>query len=375
MKPFTRIPLLSNAWPLTLALMFVGLSHLTADDADVILFVDPEPAVKPAPVAVRVEVIQAAGKPQAASKVVRLAAPILYPTIYPNPLAFNMAWVSVSDKTFTRTLALANRNKLGVQRGRIAAAVKLKQPNQAAQNAIQLQMRKLLEPMLKSELSFAVRVTDVNPTERRKLAADGKAWFEKFLVDFLKNQDPNQQQMLLQGMQGVWFANGRQSSGNPRDAIHLGVTKLVNESLSKEKQTKYALECRKRTEFAQQVAVDSLVERIDEKVKLSPEQWKKITKSLHEHWDTSQEPPLETFVVNQSMWPGAPVQWVIPELSPAQQAVLKRVNAMSNRIFFGGGGFGQIFGVDNDGLDDMDDDAAVEVAQPAPAAAPENPFE
>jgi hypothetical protein len=115
------------------------------------------------------------------------------------------------------------------------------------------------------------------------------------------------------------------------------------------------------------VAVDSLVERIDEKVKLSPDQWKKITKSLHEHWDTSQEPQLEAFALNQSMWPGAPVQWVVPELSPAQQAVMKRVNAMSGRFFINGGVFGQMFGGDGEVINDMDDDGKVEVAQPAAA--------
>ena len=59
-----------------------------------------------------------------------------------------------------------------------------------------------------------------------------------------------------------------------------------------------------------------MVERIDEKVKLSPDQWKKITKSLNEHWDKNRDPQLEVFALNQSMWPGAPDQWVLPELSP-----------------------------------------------------------
>jgi hypothetical protein len=362
---------------MALALMFLGLSQLTADDADVILFADPEPAVKPAPAVVQAIIQQAVvneAKQKQPAKVARLVAPILYPTIYPNPLAFNMTWVTVSDRTFAQVRALANRNKLTVKR-RIGVAAKPRPQNQAAQNAIQLQMRKMLEPMLKSELSFAARATDLNQIERRKLARDGKAWFEKFLADFLKNQDPNQQQMMLQGMQGAFFGNQRQQVKNPRDSIHLGVTKLVNDTLSKEKKTAYANECQKRTEFEQQVAVDSLVERIDEKVKLSPDQWKNITKSLRDHWDASQEPQLEAFALNQSMWPGAPVQWVIPELSPSQQVVMKRVNAMSGRFFINGGVFGQMFGGDGEVINDMDEDGAVEVAQPAPAAAPENPFE
>src|SRR6185312_4196035 len=108
----------------------------------------------------------------------------------------------------------ANRQKALVARR--GAVVRRPVPNAAAQNAIQQQMRKMLEPMLKVELSFAARVTDLNKEERKKLAADGKVWFEKFLVDFLKNQDPNQQQMLLQGMQGVWFGNQQQKPENPR---------------------------------------------------------------------------------------------------------------------------------------------------------------
>ena len=195
-------------------------------------------------------------------------------------------------------------------------------------------MRKFLEPMLKAELSFAARVTDLNRDERRKLAADGKAWFEKFLVDFVKKQDPNQQQMLLQGMQGVWFGNQQQKPKIRAMRFESGVTKLVKDTLSKEKATAYANECRKRDEFARQASVDNLVERIDEKVKLSPDQWKKITKSLNDHWDKSRDPQLEAFALNQSMWPGAPDQWVLPELSPAQQAVLKRVNTMSGQMFF-----------------------------------------
>ena len=207
--------------------------------------------------------------------------------------------------------------------------------------------------------------------ERRKLSADGKAWFDKFLVDFIKNQDPNQQQMFLQGMQGVWFGNQQQKTESPRDAIRVGVAKLVKDNLSKEKAAAYADECRKRDEFARQVSVDNLVERIDEKLKLSPDQWKKITKSLNDHWDKSRDPQLEAFALNQSMWPGAPDQWVLPELSPAQQAVLKRVNAMSGQMFINGGVFGQMFGGEVQVFNDVDGDSAVEAAGPTAAAAAE----
>ena len=72
------------------------------------------------------------------------------------------------------------------------------------------------------------------------------------------------------------------------------------------------------------------------------------------------------------MWPGAPDQWVLPELSPAQQAVLKRVNAMSGQMFINGGIFGQMFGGQVEVFDDMDIDDTTEGDKPAAAAAPEN---
>jgi hypothetical protein len=68
---------------------------------------------------------------------------------------------------------------------------------------------------------------------------------------------------------------------------------------------------------------------------------------------------------------GAPDQWVLPELTPAQQAVLRRVNQYSGQMFIGGGIFGQMFGGDNSVIDDVDLDnhkpaAADHAAQPAP---------
>jgi hypothetical protein len=226
--------------------------------------------------------------------------------------------------------------------------------NAAAQNAIELQIRKMLEPILKTELSFAARAANLNPGERQKLITSSKEWFDKFVPDFVKNQDPNQQQMFLQGAQGVWFGNQQQRVESPRELVRKGVAKLVASTLPKDKAAAYATECRKRDEFAHQVSVDNLVERIDEKVKLSPDQWKKITKSLNEHRDKSRDPQLEAFAVNSSMWPGTPDQAVLPELSPAQQAVLKRMSASSGRIWFGGGIIGAMFGGDSGVIDDID---------------------
>jgi hypothetical protein len=362
------------AFALLIAALLYSSAYAVADDFDVVQLspylvpaaAAPVPATQPVAPAEVAKPADKDEKQKKPAKVARLIAPIWYPTIYPNPLAFNMKWVTITNKTFDDVRVLANRQRAAA---RLAALARQPAAN-AAQNAVQQQVRKMLEPILKVELSFAARAAELNQVERQKLIADGKEWFEKFLVDFLKKQDPNQQQMLLQGIQGVWFGNQQQKPSNPRDEIQGGVAKLVKGSLSKEKVTKYENECRKRNEFARQVSVDNLVERLDEKVKLSPDQWKKITKSLNEHWDKSRDPQLEAFALNPSMWPGAPDEWVLSELSPAQQAVLKRINTTSEQFFINGGVFGQMFGGDNSVIDDAD----LETVQPAAVDAPKDPY-
>jgi hypothetical protein len=355
----------ANPGLLAAVLPLVVLPRLHAEDLDTfIIQAAPVEVVVPAAAPAKVQEVKPAKRAAKLKETSRLARgdqPILYPSIYPNPLAFNFTWIAVTKKTFAEVRLLAMRQRVAAARR--GAVVRRPVPDAAAQNAIQQQLRKLLEPMLKTELSFAARATDLNVSERRKLAADGKAWFETFLIDFVKKQDPNQQQMLLQAMQGVWFGN-QQRVDDPRDAVRAGIKDLVKRALPKEKFAAYEDEFRKREEFARQVSVDNLVERIDEKVKLSPDQWKKLTTSLNDHWDKSRDPQLESFALNQSMWPGAPDQWVLPELTPAQQGVLKRVNAMSGRMFFNGGAFGQMLGGNVEVIDDMDADASVEVDQP-----------
>src|SRR3954452_24879688 len=87
------------------ALVLVALSRVAAQDGDV-LFINVDAAVaKPEPALATVD------KParKKVSKAKRPAAPICYPSLYPNPLAFNMTWFPITDRTFAEFRALANR--------------------------------------------------------------------------------------------------------------------------------------------------------------------------------------------------------------------------------------------------------------------------
>src|SRR4051812_7744764 len=320
-----------------------GVARLTG-----IMPLVPSPAiVAPAPINQVFSVLN----PTALAKagVFRRNGAVLIAAPFPNPFLYGVHLLNVTRQD----IALANV-KLARQRAAKRVAVARPQLAVAAgNNGVEAQMRKMLEPMLKSEVSFAARVMDLNAKEKKTFVHESKKSFDKFVGDYVKKQDPNQQQMMLQGAQAIFFGN-QERPESTRDIIRREMAKLVKATFSKEKNAAYASECRKREEFAHQVAVDNLVERLDERVKLSPDQWKKITKSLNEHWDKKTGPQLEAFLYNSNMWPGAPDQWVLPELTAPQKNVIKRINTMSGQIFFGGGMLGNFMGGDADVIDDVE---------------------
>ncbi|HEY3394145.1 MAG TPA: hypothetical protein VGK58_15640, partial [Lacipirellulaceae bacterium] len=215
--------------------------------------------------------------------------------------------------------------------------------------AIDGQVRRQLESLLKVELSFASRVADLNDGERRALVAASVEWLDKFVADFGKNMDPNQRLILQRGAQGhaVW---GRQMGDNPRESIQRGVAQVVGATLPKDKVAAYRSECAKRDEFYRDVTIANLVERLDEKLILTAEQRGKITEALVENWDASLVPQVEVFMVRADALPGAVEMWIRPELSESQRRVLNRMNKLPQRVFFGN----VEFGGEGEVIDDID---------------------
>lgn len=300
----------------------------------------PAPAGKPVARAIRIDVSPKTGV---------INGKQLLPVLYPNPLAFNVDWFVINFADAARARAQVAKRAPVVRR--IAPRPQI--ANGPNQNAIQNQVRRVLEPMLKSELSFAARCGNLNPDERRKLVAAGKEWFDKFLPEYIKGMDPNQQQMMLQGVQGVWFGNRQQKTESPRDQIQAGIAKICQAQFTKEQAGIYLEERVKRENFIRQTTIENLVSRIDEKLKFSPEQCKRITKSLNVHWDKDQAPELESFAINNNLWPSVPDGWIVPELTPDQQAVMRRMSATTGQIWFGGGMFMGMMGNNGAVLDDV----------------------
>ncbi len=134
------------------------------------------------------------------------------------------------------------RRAAPMQRVRVRDNVLLAAPAAMNPQPMVDQIRRQLEPMLKVELSFVNRAAKLNDDERQALVAASLKWFDTFAADFVKKQDPNEQQMWLQGMRGIRIG-GERSTADPRGSIENGVAQVVTTTLSKEKVAAYEIEC------------------------------------------------------------------------------------------------------------------------------------
>jgi len=156
---------------------------------------------------------------------------IWYPTIYPNPLAFNHDVGFNYEQNFRRCPNTPRRQMAHARR----AALARQQPQTRRQNASATgaQNARANAPRSSSRSPLAPQ-TSTAASATKKLVADGKEWFEEFLVDFLKKQDAEPTANVV-ARHASRLRQSAKKPANPRDAIQAGVAKLVKGSLSKEK--------------------------------------------------------------------------------------------------------------------------------------------
>jgi hypothetical protein len=277
---------------------------------------------------------------------------------------FNACWAAACLLLGVATdqfVSAQDRIRLAVPagRGRIVAVdnVLLADPIPANQNPLGAQIRRQLEPMLKVELSFVNRAANLNLEERHALIAASLKWFEQFVADFVKRQDPNERQMWLQGMRGVMIGGDRPAS-DPRELIQRGVAEVVANTLSKEKVAAYERESSRRMQFYREVAVANLVDCVDEHLRLSSQQRQDITNSLLESWEKGAVPQLEVFMLGRNGVPASTEMWIRPELSEPQRRLLNRMSKLRSQEIF----FGQVdLGAPDEVIDDIDLNAQLPV--------------
>ncbi len=158
MKNSTSIPRLLRSQLTAAVLLGLALSLSTAFAQD-ILFVQPVPT--PAPAAAHPaqanKAANARNVARNAAAAIRLRQTLIFPTVFPNPIAFNVHWWMIDRTSPAYRLAQERAARQRVLALRNAALAHRLPQNAAGQNAVEQQMRRVLEPMLKCELSFACR--------------------------------------------------------------------------------------------------------------------------------------------------------------------------------------------------------------------------
>ncbi len=208
------------------------------------------------------------------------------------------------------------------------------------QQGLVQQFRAQYEPALKVELSFVNRVCKLNDEQRRLVIAKSVEWLDEHVKKVAKAGGQPQPV-------GVWLGGNQSQAENPRDVVQKNMDRIVKKELPKEAAEIYAKESKEREEFLKRTAVDNLVAKIDKELILTPEQQKKISDALYEHYDPSWA-QLEMFMHGMDMWPSVPDQWVRPYLTVAQKLAWGRISKNAHHVFFGG------MGVEGQAIDDID---------------------
>ena len=217
----------------------------------------------------------------------------------------------------------------------VADAVMLEAPVAVEAGNIDQQLRAQFEPVVKVELSFAIRACKLEGDQRKSLIAAGEKWLDEIVKDSQKQQ-PNR------GQVQIWFGGGRQAQGNsdPRGAIARGIAEAAKGVLTPEQIEIHEQESKQRENAYREAIAATLVVRMDEKLALSAQQRQKLTEAFTQEWDAKWAPPLEIFMYNNDVWPAIPDKVVSPHLTPAQWEIWTRLAKNAQNVHFGGWGLG-----------------------------------
>ena len=222
---------------------------------------------------------------------------------------------------------------------------------------IDQQLRAQFEPVVKVELSFAIRACGLEGEQRKKLIAAGEKWLVEFVKDN-EQQGGNRNRNRVLIVNGIGRVEGQNIS---RERIAKNLGDVIKSTLTPEQSAVYERECEQRENAYREAIAATLVVRMDEKLALSAEQRQQLTDSFTQKWDAKWAPPIEIFMYNNDIWPPIPDKVVSPHLTPAQWEIWTRLAKNAQNIHFGGWGLGENAQV----IDDVEfEKPAGPVAQP-----------
>jgi hypothetical protein len=207
-------------------------------------------------------------------------------------------------------------------------------------------LRAQMEPLLKTELSFANRVCQWTDEQRIKSIGVAKAW----LSDFARGNARNNAQ-LNGGF--VIFAGGGRGGGANNDVANSKseLAHALQNAMTGEQLADYQAERKKRNDFHTDATIANIVAQMDQRLQLTVDQRRKISESLRQKWRDEWAPPIQLFVQLPQYAPAFPDEHVLGHLSPEQRLAWQQVQKISARgMAFGEG----MFGGRNEPIDDID---------------------
>jgi hypothetical protein len=234
----------------------------------------------------------------------------------------------------------------------------------AAANNEDAQLEPFLQqyrPVLQAELSFANRVCTFTAEQKTSIIADAKQELKDVVRKLVKNNNQPQ------GIRIFWAGNVARAA-QPNNAAGASFDKvaatIVKKHVSPEQFAAYEAEAQKRRDFSQQTVIDYIVAKIDDRLRLSPDQREAISKDLLKRWADDWAPSPAGLLQLDEYVPSVPSEAIVPHLDKAQKKVWTTVQTVSVQGFMGGGWENVVAGGQNTWDIDLSDQPAQPVPQP-----------
>lgn len=184
-----------------------------------------------------------------------------------------------------------------------------------------------LKPLINLELSFVKRVCDPTDEQMTAIVAAAKEAHEAMANIFADQRQANERLGIHREI--FMGPNNQRMNVNPFKRVREDVAKLLKPLVSEQQYANYTEEANSRDEYERTAAVDTLLEMLDAKLILSPEQ----QTQLQEKMSTSDTlPDLHTLIVyssNTQYIPQLPDQLITPILSATQKQIWSSLNRVS----------------------------------------------
>jgi hypothetical protein len=191
-------------------------------------------------------------------------------------------------------------------------------------------------PILGAELHRARKACEFTAEQRKLCADEGQQVVKTAAKSFAEMQ----QKMMMGQVRTAY------TPADPRRLIQDGLSKAMKDHLSPEQWARYEQEVRKQAENRKEVAVRSMVAKLDQDLMLSAHQRARMIESLTSHWQDEWSQAVDMLLQGSQYFPSIPESLILPILDQTQKSVWNGTPRMQINFW---GGFGFMGGVQQDG--------------------------